>query len=153
MAILNIFWWVIFLILGLLIQLLLPGVDILLVGLIIALQEQKRVQLFWIFLIVMLLQEGTGTLAFGSSILSYSLVVLIFYMGKAFLEQNSMLFVLLVAVSAGVGHYVFTQTMASLQGLSLPFTRLLMESTIQTLLLPPLWFFAIALRRRMVFHA
>lgn len=153
MAVLNAAWWAIFMMLGLLVQTWLPGTDVLLIGLIIVLQEGRRVQTFWIFLIVILLQEGTGTLAFGSSILSYTMVVLIFHLGRALLEQENILFVLLVSISAGVGHYVFTQAVGSLQGLTLPHARLMMESLTQMLLLPPLWFFTVALRDKMVPHA
>ncbi len=153
MSVLNIGWWAIFLSLGLLVQNWLPGTDILLIGLIIALQERKKAQTFWLFICVILLQEGTGTLAFGSSLLSYTMVILIFYLGRALLEQENILFVLLVSASAGAGHYVFTQAMAAFQGLTLPHSRLLMESLIQMLLLPPLWFFAVALRDKMVPHA
>ena len=153
MTIINIIWWMAFLSLGLIAESLLPGTDVLLIGLIIALQEGKIAQIIWVFLAVILLQEGIGTLAFGSSILSYTAVVLIFYAGRALLEQENILFVLMVAASAGIGHYVFTEAMAALQNISLPGQRLAMESFIQVLILPPLWIIAFALRGRMVPHA
>ena len=153
MTVLNIIWWAAFLCCGLIMESLLPGIDILLIGLIIALQEGKLSQIFWVFLAVILLQEGIGALPFGASILSYSLLVLIFYGGRALLEQENILFVLLVAVSAGVGHYIFTQAMAALQGISLPGGRLALESLTQALILPPLWILAFVLRGKMVPHA
>ena len=153
MTIINIIWWGLFLSLGLVVESLLPGTDVLLIGLIIALQEGKIAQIIWVFLAVILLQEGIGTLAFGSSILSYTAVVLIFYAARALLEQENILFVLMVAASAGLGHYVFTEAMAALQNISLPGQRLAMESFIQVLILPPLWILAFALRGRMVPHA
>ena len=152
MTIVNIIWWVVFLSLGLIAESLLPGIDVLLIGLIIALQEGKLTQIIWVFLAVILLQEGIGALAFGSSILSYTLTILVFYGGRALLEQENILFVLLVAVSAGLGHYVFTEVMAALQGISLPGGRLALESFIQVLLLPPLWSLTFALRGKMVPH-
>ena len=153
MTIINIIWWAFFLSLGLVVENLLPGADVLLIGLIIALQEGKIAQIIWVFLAVILLQEGVGTLAFGSSILSYTAIVLIFYAGRALLEQENILFVLMVAASAGIGHYVFTEAMAALQNISLPGQRLAMESFIQVLILPPLWILAFALRGKMVPHA
>lgn len=153
MTVLNIIWWAAFLCCGLIMESLLPGIDILLIGLIIALQEGKLSQIFWVFLAVILLQEGIGALPFGASILSYSLLVLIFYGGRALLEQENILFVLLVAVSAGVGHYIFTQAMAALQGISLPGGSLALESLTQALILPPLWILAFVLRGKMVPHA
>jgi hypothetical protein len=80
------------------------------------------------------------------------MVILIFYGARALLEQENILFVVLVAVSAGVGHYAFTKIMAALQGISLPDERLITESFIQVLLLPPLWSLTFALRRKMVPH-
>ena len=153
MTIINIIWWTLFLSVGLVVENLLPGTDVLLIGLIIALQEGKIAQIIWVFLAVILLQEGVGTLAFGSSILSYTAIVLIFYAGRALLEQENILFVLMVAASAGIGHYVFTEAMAALQNISLPGQRLAMESFIQVLILPPLWILAFALRGKMVPHA
>ena len=153
MTIINIIWWMAFLSLGLIAESLLLGTDVLLIGLIIALQEGKIAQIIWVFLAVILLQEGIGTLAFGSSILSYTAVVLIFYGARALLEQENILFVLMVAVSAGIGHYAFTEAMAALQNISLPAERLAMESFTQMLLLPPLWIFTFALRGKMVPHA
>ena len=153
MTVLNIIWWAGFLCCGLIMDSLLPGIDVLLIGLIIALQEGKFTQILWVFLVVILLQEGIGALPFGASILSYSMLVLIFYGGRALLEQENILFVLLVAVSAGLGHYIFTQVMAALQGISLPGGRLALESLIQALILPPLWIVAFVLRGKMVPHA
>ena len=153
MTVINLIWWVAFLCCGLVMQSLLPGIDVLLIGLIIALQEGKFTQILWVFLVVILLQEGIGALPFGASILSYSMLVLIFYGGRALLEQENILFVLLVAVSAGLGHYIFTQVMAALQGISLPGGRLALESLIQALILPPLWIVAFVLRGKMVPHA
>ncbi len=152
MTVINIIWWVVFLCLGLVLESLLPGIDVLLVGLIIALQEGKLVQGIWVFLAVILLQEGIGALPFGASILSYTMTVIIFYGGRALLEQENILFVLLVAISAGLGHYVFTEAMAALQDISLPGERLVMESFIQTLILPPLWILTFALRGKLVPH-
>ena len=153
MTIINIIWWAIFLCLGLILESLLPGTDVLLIGLIIALQEGKITQIIWVFLAVILLQEGIGALAFGSSLLSYTMTIIIFYGGRALLEQENILFVLLVAASAGIGHYAFTEAMATLQGISLPSERLAMESVVQMLILPPLWSLTFALRGKMVTHA
>ena len=153
MTAVNIIWWAVFLCLGLILESILPGIDVLLIGLIIAMQEGKITQIIWVFLTVILLQEGIGALAFGSSLLSYAMTVVIFYVGRALLEQENILFVLLVAASAGVGHYVFTEAMAALQGISLPSDRLAMESIIQVLILPPLWIITFALRGRLVPHA
>ncbi len=153
MTIINILWWALFMILGLIAESILPGIDILLIGVIIALQEGKIVQILWVLLVSILLQEGIGTLAFGSSILSYTTAILVFYGGRALLEQENIMFVLVVAVSAGLGHYVFTQAMATLQGISMPGERLLLESCVQVLILPPLWSLTRALRKKMVPHA
>lgn len=153
MAVLNVLWWAVFMCAGLLVQDWLPGMDVLLIGLIIALQEGKKAQIFWVFLTVILLQEGTGTLVFGSSILSYTSVVLVFYLGRSLLEPENILFVLMVAVTAGLGHFVFTQAMASLQGLAVSSSRLLLESLTQALFLPPIWYLVFALRGRMVPYA
>ena len=69
MALYNFIWWFVFFIIAIVAQSILSGIDFLLVGVIIALQERRIGQLIWVIFAAILLQEGVGTLPFGSVIL------------------------------------------------------------------------------------
>ena len=58
---LNILWWVAFFVLGLALQQALPGTDVLVAGLFLALQERRPFQLAVVLLALILVQEGVGT--------------------------------------------------------------------------------------------
>ena len=65
---LNILWWVAFFVFGLALQQALPGTDVLVAGLFLALQERRPFQLAVVLLALILVQEGVGTLDFGTEI-------------------------------------------------------------------------------------
>ena len=79
---LNILWWVAFFVFGLALQQALPGTDVLVVGLFLALQERRPFQLAVVLLALILVQEGVGTLDFGTSVLWYLLVITLFFIGS-----------------------------------------------------------------------
>lgn len=142
----NIAWWVAFFLLGILAQSILSGIDFLLIGVIIALQERRPVQLTWVILVAILLQEGVGTLPFGSALLFYTFAVIVFYGGRALFEAENFIFIFLVSSLMGLLHFVFTFAIADLHNLQINLTRLGVESVIQALMIPPLWGLAHFLR-------
>ena len=81
---LNILWWVAFFVFGLALQQALPGTDVLVAGLFLALQERRPFQLAVVLLALILVQEGVGTLDFGTSVLWYLLVITLFFIGRGF---------------------------------------------------------------------
>lgn len=103
-------------------------------------------QLVWVILATIFLQEGVGTLPFGSALLWYSVVIIIFYGGRALFEAENFIFIFLLSVSLGLLHFFLTYAMANLHDLRFDTTRLAMESVIQALLIPPLWRLAYFLR-------
>lgn len=147
MAIYNFIWWLVFFIIAIVAQSILSGIDFLLVGVIIALQERRLGQLLWVLLVAILLQEGVGTLPFGSALLWYTSAIVVFYGGRALFEAENFIFIFLVSALLGILHYFFTYAMASLHDLSINNTRLLWECAIQIMIIPPLWRLAYFLRR------
>ena len=139
MRVYNIVWWIIFFLLAVYAQSLLSGVDFLLIGIIIAMQERKLVQLVWVILVAILLQEGVGTLPFGSALLWYSFAIIVFYGGRALFEAENFVFIFLVSTLLGLLHYIFTYAMADLHDMRIDTTRLAVESVTQALIIPPLW--------------
>ena len=65
----NIIWWLIFFVLCVIAQSILSGIDFLIIGVIIAMQERRVIQLFWVILAAIFVQEGVGSMPFGSALL------------------------------------------------------------------------------------
>lgn len=147
MALYNFIWWFVFFIVAIIAQSILSGIDFLLVGVIIALQERKIGQLIWVILAAILLQEGMGTLPFGSALLWYVSAIVVFYGGRALFEAENFIFIFLVSALLGILHYFFIFFMVSLHDLPINNTRLLWECAIQIMIIPPLWRLAYFLRR------
>ena len=133
---LNILWWVAFFVFGLALQQALPGTDVLVAGLFLALQERRPFQLAVVLLALILVQEGVGTLDFGTSVLWYLLVITLFFIGRWMFETENWLFVLLLSGCIGLAHYGVIWLMTRLQFIPLDTTQLLDESILQALLTP-----------------
>ncbi|MFQ9491026.1 MAG: hypothetical protein ACLR0N_08965 [Bilophila wadsworthia] len=118
---LNILWWVAFFVFGLALQQALPGTDVLVAGLFLALQERRPFQLAVVLLALILVQEGVGTLDFGTSVLWYLLVITLFFIGRWMFETENWLFVLLLSGCIGLAHYGVIWLMTRLQ--FIPSTR------------------------------
>lgn len=56
----NLVWWGGYASIGISLQAVLPGLDFLLPGLILAIQERKKAQFLWVAALFLLIQEGTG---------------------------------------------------------------------------------------------
>nr|WP_294512406.1 hypothetical protein [uncultured Bilophila sp.] len=147
---LNILWWVAFFVLGLTLQQALPGTDVLVAGLFLALQERRPFQIAAVLLALILIQEGVGTLDFGTSVLWYLVVITLFFVGRWMFETENWLFVLLISVCLGAAHYGVIWIMTRLQFIPLDMTRLLDESILQGLLTPFVWQFCLMARRWVV---
>ena len=127
---LNILWWLAFFVIGLALQQALPGTDVLVVGLFLALQERRPVQIAVVLVLLILRQEGVGTLDFGASVLWY------------FLASGCL----------GAAHGAVIWLMTRLQYIPLETAGLVDESILQALLTPVLWQACRLARRWVVSH-
>lgn len=148
----NILWWLAFFICGLALQQVLPGTDVLVVGLFLALQERRPVQIAVVLVLLVLIQEGVGTLDFGASVLWYLLAVVLFFAGRWMFETENWLFVLLLGGCLGAAHGAVIWLMTRLQYIPLDAARLIDESILQALLTPFLWQACRLARRWVVPH-
>ena len=148
----NIVWWGLFLGLGIWMQQMLPGIDVLVIGLILALQERDPLQLGWVFFILILLQEGVGSLDFGATLLWYATVIVFFYLGHWLFETENFLFVFLLSACIGAGHFAIMWMMCFLQYIPVDDAALLDESILQALFIPFAWKIASFSRRWVVDH-
>lgn len=136
---LFVLWWLTFTVTCIWGQSVVPGVDLLAPGLVILLQNNKRVPALWMVLLWVPLQDGMGNLASGYSIMWYCLVVLFFHSGRWLFEARSVLFMVLIGMALGVLHIGLTYAMVSLQFMSFPMERVLWEGLIQAVIFPVEW--------------
>lgn len=148
----NIVWWVLYCILGLGVQRFFPGVDALVPGVMISCQEGRPQQTGWLCLIFMLIQEGTGSLDFGTALLWYTSLILLFFTSRLFFETGSLFFVVILSLALALAHAGIVYTTSSLQGVTLNVYSLAEQATAQALLIPPLYVGASLVRKRVFGH-
>lgn len=141
------FWWLIFILSAVALQPLLPGLDFLLPLFIVALQEDNPLQLLWVSPILILIQEGTGTMGFGATLLWYSAAVVLFFLGRWLFEVENFMFIFLLSACLGASHYLIFNLINTLQTVPVDSQRLFDESVFQALLTPLIWRFAYFTRK------
>ena len=135
----NIGWWVAYACIAIVLQSRAPGLDFMLPGFILAIQERNGAQFLWVAVFFLLLQEGMGNMAFGGTLLWYALAVFLFRLGHNLFEAESFLFIFLLSGCLGVTHYLVFSIMAGLQGIPVHPQTLMDESVFQALFTPFLW--------------
>lgn len=148
----NVIWWLLFFPLGILLQQLVPGLDALVVGLIVLLRERAYKDCFWALPLLILLQEGMGSREFGGVVLWYALVILFFNMGRWFFEVENLLFVFLLSACLGATYFGLAYLLAPLQKLPVDIQATLDASVIQALYIPVAWRLAAYSRRWVYAH-
>jgi hypothetical protein len=142
----RVLWWATYIAGALIVQQSIPGVDALAPGFLLSLQEKKNWQTFWLFCIFVLIQEGSGSLLFGSAVLWYSGQILLFRMSQRFFVAENAVFVLMLSAALGAYHFLLTWLMCSIQNLPLEFVLLSQESMIQAAIIPLIWGLAYFIR-------
>lgn len=132
-------WWLACTVAGIWLQKFFPGIDFLAPALIVCLQLDKLRTALVLGLVWTLIQEGTGSLAFGGSILWYAGLCLVFFQTRVYLATESPFFILILSLFAGLWHFVVIFLLSSLQDLRAD-TQLLMLQWLQTaILFPVIW--------------
>ncbi len=144
----NLSWWILFFIFGIWAQFFVPGVDFLVVGVMLALQEGRWPQTLWVLLFAVLIQEGQGSLAFGSSLLWYAAAIVLFRGGRWLFQARNVFFMMLLGACLGVIHLAIMRVMTYLQNYDVQAGHFLVESVIQALIIPMIWLPASWLRPR-----
>lgn len=143
-------WWAIFTVAGIWLQRMVPGVDFLAPGLVILMQE-RRVRIgAWLLLVWILLQEGTGGMAFGPAILWYAALGVLFWAGRWLFESTNFLFVMLIGAVMGLWHIGLFELMAQLQDLEVVSRQLAVEGLLQAGFFPIQWALAYAMYKNWV---
>lgn len=143
----NVVWWASFFPLAITIQLYLPGLDALVIGLIIVLQERRYKDVFWLFPLLILLQEGMGSREFGGAIIWYMLTIIFFNIGRWLFEVENVLFICLLALCLGASHFAIVYFMAPLQNITVNIQDLADECLIQAIFISVAWWLAYFTRK------
>ena len=142
----QIAWWICFVYVSICLQTIKPGLDVLVVGVIILLQEKDYKAMIWLLPLFCLVQEGIGTRPFGSALLWYSVVVAFFLLGQWLFEARNFLFIFLLSASLGCAYFIISWLMAPLQNLTFNIQATLDKSLTQALFIPFAWRALSALR-------
>ena len=153
MNILGAAWWLCYIICGICVQLVLPGMDALAPGLLLALQEGRRGVFFRLAFIFLFIQEGAGSLHFGSAILWYAGLVALFRFSARLFVADNLLFVAGLSAGLGVWRAAVQLFICAVQDIPVDHARLLQESLLQAVLIPVIWGLAYALRPKSLRHA
>lgn len=144
----NVVWWAIYFAVGLTLQLHFPGTDALIPGVMLSCQEGRFRQISVLCITAILIQEGTGSLAFGSAILWYGALIFFFAIGRLLFVTGSLFFVVLLAIALGLTHSALLYVTGSLQGFTIDTFGLAQQAMAQALLIPPLYAVATLARKR-----
>ena len=143
----NAGWWLAYAFAAISMQAALPGLDFLLPGFILALQERRLFQALFIGTAFMMAQEGMGSMAFGGTLLWYAVAAVAYFMACSLFQGRSFLFILLLAILLSGVRYVIFGFLANLQGIPWEPSILLDECFLQAVLTPVICALASALRR------
>ena len=145
-------FWIAFIVLGVWAQQFLPGVDFFAPGLIVCLQQRRVSATAWLAAAFIVLQEGMGSLAFGTLILWYAGLLAVYLVGRWLFESRNLLFIFIIGVFLGVWRFILVRMMASLQDMVPDQGRLATECAIQAVLFTLEWGVLFLLYKRNVRH-
>ncbi len=144
----NVFWWLCFIALAICVQALAPGLDVLVVGLIMLLQEKDWRGMLWLVPLFILLEDGAGTGSFGASIEWCASAIVLFRLGRWLFETENFLFVFLLSACLGAAYYGVAWLMAPLQNLSFNVDDTLEKGLLQAIFIPFAWRLLSATRKK-----
>ncbi|MDO5536152.1 MAG: hypothetical protein Q4F72_01275 [Desulfovibrionaceae bacterium] len=135
----NTLWWVAFLVAGIIVQAALPGLDALLLGLILIAEEKDYRTMVWFVPSVILLQEGMGTQPFGAAMVCVTLCLILFRMCARMAMASRAGFVLLLSLSCGGVRILVDWFFANLEGLPYAMEELIAGGVHQSVYLLAGW--------------
>lgn len=143
----NVLWWCGFFVLAIYVQWLVPGLDALVIGLILVLQERRYTHLLWLLPLLIVLQEGMGSREFGGMVLWYVTIIGLFVTGRWLFEVENFLFVFLLSVCMGGAYFSILYVLAPLQNLRVDLEQAAQASLIQAVFIPCAWWLTYISRR------
>lgn len=140
-------WWICFIIFSVCIQALAPGIDVLVVGIIILMQEKDYRAMLFLLPLFCFLQEGMGTTPFGTIMIWYAAVILLFIIGQWLFEASNFIFIFLLSACLGISYFGIFWVMTHLQGLSFDVGAAMDKSLAQAVFMPFAWWMLVTLKK------
>ncbi len=134
-------------------QYLIQGVDILCIACIWTMHEERWTRFLWLAPTLILLQEGGGSMIFGTSILWYASMVALFVLGRCIFAVESIVFAILYSLAMGHVHFVLLNAMTGLQNIAVPVSSIFHDSLFQSACIFFAWAFVLIIRQRFMKHA
>ena len=148
----DILWWLLYGAFCFWLQIRLPGIDAFVTVILICLQEERWKATMWLCLFCICMHEGTGTLSFGTAVLWYGGLLGLYFIGRVAFVVDSLFFVVLFSLLSGAMYVLLMLFLPPLQYVPVSLERLLEQSLVYVLLLPPCWGIARLTRRRFLTH-
>ncbi len=140
MSLVNGMWWLVFMLLAIIGQMIFSGLDFLIIGFIILLQEQDLKQFLIIAPILFFLHEGISTFLFGSTILWYITAFTFLIIARFIFEVENFLFMFLFSSAICFAQVGLLGFMARLEGIDYHLNYVLDLSVLQALTMPIIWY-------------
>ena len=132
-------WWALYTVCAVWIQDVIPGADCFGPALVLCLQAGRYKNVIWLAPIWILLQEGAGSLPFGSALLYYAGLVYFFFLIRAYINTSSHMYILSLSVFAGLWHLGVIHLITSLQDIQIVSQQILLQSARIAAVFPVLW--------------
>ena len=140
----NTAWWIAFLMPGIILQAYFPGLDALILGVLLLIEEKNYRTLVWFVPAIIFLQDGMGTQAFGSTLLCVTLCYLLYTLTRRIARASRYGFYFLLSLCMGGVRLFLDWLFASLEELPYIPDQLLYEGCLEAAYLFSGW---IVLRR------
>jgi hypothetical protein len=146
-------FWLLFVVLAVWLQFIFPGMDFLAAGLVLCLQQERPGKVLLLAIICVLIQESTGPLAFGTSVLRYGALIVFFLLARRLFEANNPVLILILGGLFAVVHYLSLKTMTGLQSLVILDQRIFIDSVLLFFVFSTEWFVLSKIYQKIVLHA
>ncbi len=133
-------WWFLFTALCIWIHSFISGIDCFGPAVLVLMHLKRYREAIWLTPMWILINEGAGSLAFGSSLLWFAGLILLFLFLCLFLSSSNLLFLFSLSLMAGTLQTGIIALMAALQEITIPFERIVVQGILTALLFPVFWF-------------
>jgi len=132
-------WWTLYTLFAAWIQTLILGADCFGPAVVLCLQARRYGSLACLLPVWILIQEGAGSLPFGSMLLYYMGLIYFVILVRAYISITSPLYILSLSLAAGLWHLSIIQALSSLQEIHVAMEPLLFQSIRLAAVFPVLW--------------
>lgn len=147
------FLWITLLCVGIYFQYIIQGVDALCIAFIWALHDGRWPRFLWLAPLLILLQEGGGSMDFGTSIIWYACMGAVFLLGRCIFAVESIVFMFLFSLAMGCVYYILLNIMTSLQNIDVANMTIFYTSIWQASCVLVAWILVIIFRQRFIKYA